>query len=67
MLDAPRTEACLVLDGILEPAGLERRDLAKAACAAVRRVHANLGAAAVAEEPQRARVATVYETANASD
>jgi 1-acyl-sn-glycerol-3-phosphate acyltransferase len=67
VLDAPRTEACLVLDGILDPAGLKRRDLAKAACAAVRRVYSSLGAAAVLEESQRTRLATMYETANASD
>jgi 1-acyl-sn-glycerol-3-phosphate acyltransferase len=67
VLDAPRTQARLVLEGTLDPAGLKRRDLAQAACAAVRRAHVGLGAAAVPEEPQRARVATVYETANASD
>ena len=67
VLDAPRTKACLVLGEILGPAGLKRRGLATAACGAVRRAHLGLGAATFTGEPQPARVATVLETADASD
>lgn len=67
VLDAPCTEARLVLDAALQPPGRSRRELASAACDAIRRAQLRHAAAARPDEPRPAAVAPAFEPANASD
>jgi 1-acyl-sn-glycerol-3-phosphate acyltransferase len=67
VLDAPRTEARLVVGGSLSVADRRRRDLAGAACEAIRRAHRHQDAGAHSDEPRPVRGAPVFEPANASD
>ena len=67
VLDAPRIEARLVLDGTLSPAGRKRRELAAAACEAIRRSHRHQSAGARSDEQLPLTVAPLLEPANASD
>jgi 1-acyl-sn-glycerol-3-phosphate acyltransferase len=67
VLDAPRTEARLALDPVLDPRGRKRREFAADACHAIRRMQLRQAPPTRVEERRPAPATAVFEPAGASD